>query len=298
MSSTDQTSIGDRMKAYEQPSTSRVAFKGQPLIARLDGKSFHQFTKGLKRPFDKRLSELMAETTAALVDRFGATVGYTSSDEITLAWYAAVDSMVDYPFSGRFQKLDSVLAGYASAYFNKQLPFHLPEKADQVPCFDCRSFVVPSLQEAYHSFLWRQQDCTKNAISMAAQALFSHKSLIGLNGKMMQERMWAERQINFNDYPAFFKRGTFVRRVKEERVLTAEQLAKIPEQHRPTGPVERSFIDRVDIWLSKQESGVDVLFKGAPIVEAMNPPIPENTGCTDPFGSKAMFARVNAQAKD
>lgn len=278
MSQSDGTTIGDRMKAYEAPTTSRLAFKGQPLICRLDGKSFHTFTKGLKRPYDKRLSDLMVETTAALVDRFGALVGYTQSDEITLAWYVTPDSTVDYPFSGRFQKLESLLAGFASSYFTKQVEFHLPEKADYFPHFDCRAFVVPNLQEAYHAFLWRQQDAVKNAISMAAQSMFSHKSLQGLHGKQMQEKMWVEKGVNFNDYPFFFKRGTFVRRVKEERILTEEQLAHIPEQHRPTGPVMRSFIDKVDIWLSKQEDPVATLFKGAPIMMGAEPELPRGTG--------------------
>ena len=290
---TDGSSIGDRMKAYESPDISRLAFKGQPLIARLDGKSFHTFTKGLKRPYDARLSKMMTDLMASLVDRFGATIGYTQSDEITLAWYTTPDSTVDYPFSGRFQKLDSLLAGYASAWFSAELAHgRIEEKSGHLAYFDCRSFVVPSLQEAYHAFLWRQQDAVKNAISMAAQSLFPHKALIGLNGKMKQEKMWVEHGVNFNDYPAFFKRGTFARRVKEERVLTAEQLARIPEQHRPTGPVLRSFIDTVDIWLSKQESPVDVLFRGAAIVKVEEPPLPSGTGYTDPFGSLRMTGRI------
>jgi len=279
---TDRTTIGDRMKLYEAPSTSRMAFKGQPLVARLDGKSFHTFCKGLKRPFDHRLSDLMVETMMALVDRFNANVGYTQSDEITLVWLTAPDSTVDLPFSGRFQKLESLLAGFCSAFFMKRVPESLPEKADTVPYFDCRAFVVPTVQEAYHSVLWRQQDCTKNAISMAAQSMFSHKYLQCRTGPEMQELMWKEKGVNFNDYPAFFKRGTFARRVKEERMLTEEQLATIPEEHRPTGPVTRSFVDKIDIWLSKQPDPVATLFYGAPIVQAPNPPIPEGAiaeGC-------------------
>lgn len=267
--------LGTRMKMYEEPSTSRKAFKGQPLVARLDGKAFHTFTKGLKRPYDKRLSDLMVDTMKALVDRFNANVGYVQSDEITLVWLTTPDSTVELPFNGRFQKLESLLAGFCSAYFNKQLDFYLPEKADQVPYFDCRAFVVPTVQEAYHAVLWRQQDCTKNAISMAAQSMFSHKYLQGRSGSEMQELMWKEKGVNFNDYPAFFKRGTFARRVKEERMLSEEQLAKIPEGRRPTGPVLRSFIDTVDIWLTKQPDPVAALFYGAPIVEVANPPIPE-----------------------
>ena len=105
--------------------------------------------------------------------------------------------------------------------------------------------------------------------------MFSHKYLQARSGAEMQELMWKEKGVNFNNYPAFFKRGTFARRVKEERVLTEEQLAKIPEGHRPSGPVLRSFVDTVDIWLSKQPDPVAALFYGAPIVEASNPPIPE-----------------------
>jgi tRNA(His) 5'-end guanylyltransferase len=107
---------------------------------------------------------------------------------------------------------------------------------------------------------------------MAAQSMFSHKELQGKHGPQMQEMMWQRFGVNFNDYPAFFKRGVFARRVKEERLLTPEQLEKIPVAHRPTGPVTRSFIDSVDIWLSKQPSGVNALFNGAPIVTAENPP--------------------------
>lgn len=280
MSASDRTSIGDRMKTYEQPSTSRIAFKGQPLVARLDGKSFHTFTKGLGRPFDKRLSDLMVDATSELVDRFGASIGYTQSDEITLVWYAAPDSATDYPFAGRFQKLDSVLAGYLSAWFTAQLfaTDRIEEKSNTVVCFDCRSFVVPNLQEAYHCLLWRQQDAVKNSISMAAQSMFSHNSLSGMHGKQMQERMWQERGVNFNDYPSFFKRGTFVRRVKEERVLTGQQLAKIPQHYRPQGPVLRSHLDKVDIWLSKQVDPVGVIFNGVPIIHVAEPDIPQGTG--------------------
>jgi tRNA(His) guanylyltransferase len=274
---TDRTALGDRMKAYETPSTTRVAFKGQPLVVRLDGKSFHTYTKGLKRPYDERLSNLMVETMAELVDRFNANVGYVQSDEITLVWLTTPDGTVELPFAGRFQKLESLLAGFTSAFFARKALEVFPEKAHLVPYFDARAFIVPTVQEAYHAVLWRQQDCTKNAISMAAQSMFSHKELQGRSGPQMQEMMWKKFGVNFNDYPAFFKRGTFARRVKEERVLTEEQLAKIPEGRRPTGPVLRSFVDTVDIWLSKQEDPVAALFYGAAIVEAANPPVPEGT---------------------
>lgn len=260
MSNTDKTALGDRMKSYEAPSTTRQAFKGQPLIARLDGKSFHTFTKGLKRPYDERLSNLMLDTMLSLVDRFNATVGYVQSDEITLVWITSPNGSIELPFSGRFQKIDSLLASYASAFFNRHLAAFIPEKADSLPYFDCRSFVVPNIQEAYHALLWRQLDCTKNAISMAAQSMFPHKALQNKNGAQMQEMMWATHGVNFNDYPAFFKRGVFGKRVKEERHLTDAELQNIPEKFRPTTPVIRSSVNAFDLWLGREEDPISKLF--------------------------------------
>jgi tRNA(His) guanylyltransferase len=264
MSSTDRTSIGDRMKEYESASTSRRAFKGQPLIARLDGKSFHTYTRGLQRPYDKRLSGLMVSVTRGLVDNFQPRVAYVQSDEITLVWYQAAHETTEYPFDGRFQKMESLLAAYATGHFNAAVTAFIPEREGFKPAlFDCRAFVVPTVVEAANCVLWRQMDCTKNAISMAAQSMFSHKSLQGLHGHEMQEKMWKEKGINFNDYPPFFKRGTFLRRVKRLKVLTAEELACIPQVHHPMGPVVRTTIEELDIWLAKEADQVKVLLDGA-----------------------------------
>jgi len=260
---TDKTTLGDRMKMYEQPTTSRKAFKGQPLVVRLDGKSFHTWTKGLKRPYDERLSTIMRRVTEALVERFQPLVGYTQSDEITLVWYVAPHDSAEYPFDGRIQKLESLTAAFATAIFNFEVARLLPEKAPFLAMFDSRAFVVPTMKEAYHAVLWRQQDCTKNAISMAAQSMFSHKSLQGLHGAEMQEKMWSEKGVNFNDYPAFFKRGMFVKRFKIQKTLTAEELVRIPEPHRPTGPVTRTVVESMDVWLSKEEDPMAVLFGDA-----------------------------------
>ena len=270
MSETDKTSLGDRMKLYEQPSTGRRAFKGQPLIVRLDGKSFHTYTKGLQRPYDERLSWCMEHTTLALVERFQAKVGYTQSDEITLCWYVQPHDTAEYPFDGRFQKLESLTAAYCTLKFNHFAGLRLGGYGGE-PIFDSRAFVVPTIKEAYHAFLWRQQDATKNAISMAAQSHFSHKSLQGMHGPEMQERLFTEKGINFNDYPPFFKRGVFVKRQKVLKELEPEALARIPEAHRPTGPIERTVVQSMDVWLSKQVDPVGVLFGDVPPVTGWTP---------------------------
>ena len=265
MAQTD--SFGDRLKAYEALDTSRKAFKGQPIIARLDGRAFHTFTQGLKRPFDERLTRLMIDTTKHLVDRFGAAAGYCQYDEITLAWFVDSSSQSEYVFDGRFQKMDSLLAASASVYFNRQLDFYLPEKAalELMPIFDCRAFVVPNLLEAYHCFLWRQQDCTMNAISTAAQSMFSHKSLQGMSGPQMIERMHEERKVVFDFLDDRFRLGTFARRTKVLMPMAPEVVEKLHLLGKPvdsTKLVERSVIETCSVPLRDLEDPIGFLFKG------------------------------------
>ncbi len=222
--------LGDRMKEYEMAEAGRRALPGLPTLARLDGKAFHTFTKGLERPYDARLHALMDATTRHLVKESGALIGYTQSDEISLLYYAS--SARSEPFlGGRFQKLTSILAAMATAFFNRQLAQALPEKAERLPIFDCRVWVVPSLEEAANTLLWREQDAAKNSVAMAAQAKISHSDLQGKSTREQQELLFQRHGINWNDYPARSKRGGWFRRVEVTRGFTADELEKLPPLH-------------------------------------------------------------------
>src|SRR5690349_24879817 len=96
--------LGDRCKAFEAAEAGRRAMRGLPLLARLDGRAFHTFTRDLARPYEPAMSRCMIETARFLVQQSNALVGYTQSDEITLAWYEPSQSLVGYEFDGRFQK--------------------------------------------------------------------------------------------------------------------------------------------------------------------------------------------------
>ena len=209
----------------------RRCMPGLPLLARLDGRSFHTFTRGLPRPYDERLTRCMIETTRALIQDLQPRIGYTQSDEITLLWYEA-DIKNSLPFDGRFQKLASVSAGLASARFVQLLLQHLPERADRTPCFDCRVWQVPSQKEALEVFLWREDDAVKNSITMAAGSFYSDRELHGKDSAEKQEMLF-QKGKNWNDYPAAFKRGTYLQRRASERELTEEERLRIPEAHRP-----------------------------------------------------------------
>jgi tRNA(His) 5'-end guanylyltransferase len=116
--------------------------------------------------------------------------------------------------------------------------------------FDCRVWSVPNEDEGANYFLWRERDATKNSISMAAQSMFSHTALQNKNGTEQMEMLF-QAGTNWNHYPAFFKRGTYVRREVVKRPLTAAERAKLPAKHAvtldPTLEVIRNHVVALDM---------------------------------------------------
>jgi len=208
----DNDSLGNRMKSYEMEYAGRKLLPLVPIMARLDGRGFSKFTKDLKRPYDERFSKLMLETTSYLVEEAVANCGYTQSDEITLTFYSE-NFLSESLFGGRVQKLESILASMATSFFMFSLENWLPkEYLAKLPHFDCRVWSVPNIEEGANAFLWRELDATKNAISMAASHYYSHNELMNKNGSEKQEMLF-KKGINFNNYPSFFKRGTYIQRI-------------------------------------------------------------------------------------
>lgn len=254
--------LGDRCKSFEMTEAGKKAMPGLPLLVRLDGRAFHSYARGLARPFDERLSACMQDTTRGLIEEFHPLVGYTQSDEITLAWYSRPDSKAQLPFDGRFQKLCSVLAGFASAYFARMAIVALPEKTSCVPCFDARAWQVPTLNDALEVFYWREDDAAKNSVQMAARTIASHKQLDG-KGRKDQLDLLHAAGIHWNDYPAFFKRGVYLRRITRARTLTIEERERIPEAHRPAADATfpRSAVEVLKVGpIRREHHALELLF--------------------------------------
>lgn len=258
--------LGDRMKMYEQMEAGRKLMPGLPICIRVDGRAFHTFTKGMQRPYDENMSIAMIETMKFLVEQTDACIGYVQSDEISL-----ILSDIKAPmFDGKVAKLNSVIASMATAKFNDVIHKTYPNKP--YAFFDCRCWNTPSRYEAVNNILWREFDATKNSISMAARSKYSDAALLGKNSSQKQD-MLMEAGINWNDYPVFFKRGTYARRVVTTRKFTEEELELLPQNHEarknPDLVITRSSIELIDMpILTTVTNKVEVIFDGAdPIVE-------------------------------
>ena len=225
--------LGTYCKELESRGTKEYADKRKPLLVRLDGRAFHTYTKGLKRPYDDRLSNCMLETTKKLIEEFHPRVGYTQSDEISLLFWADPEYLTScHPFDGKVQKLTSVLAGLASSVFSLEAYKTIPEKREYTPHFDARVWSVDSYDDVVKTFVWRMIDARKNSVTMAAQSVYSHKELLNIHTDQ-KLIMLKDKVINWNDYPDFFRTGVFFKRKSVDVLLSNKDRMKIPEEHRP-----------------------------------------------------------------
>ena len=229
--------LGKRMKEnYEQIPKTRL-MKRTPVIVRLDGKSFHTFTRGFAKPFDDVLIKTMQETTKYLCENIqGCIFGYTQSDEITLVLqdYKTFDTAAWFDYE--VQKMCSIAASMCTMFFNKQFKKNVEQdildyKSSMVPqsvelqqkqlaifeayqkaidkgaMFDARVFNIPE-EEIVNCIYWRALDATRNSIQMVGQANFSQKELQNKSCNKIQDMLFTEKGINWNNFPAYKKRGT------------------------------------------------------------------------------------------
>lgn len=219
--------LGDRMKSYEN--ITRTYLPGRmPIIIRIDGKAFHTFTKGFRKPFDDILMRAMEETAAVLCrDIEGVKVAYTQSDEISLL-ITNNDTWETQPwFGNNLQKMASVAASIATLAFNRAFWHevnmlnndylntedneHLNaycRAVEKGATFDARVFVLPA-DEVCNYFIWRQQDAIRNSIQSMGQAHFSHKELMNKNCENIKQ-MLVEKNLKWESIPVSCQRGVCV----------------------------------------------------------------------------------------
>lgn len=237
----DRTSLGDRMKGYEHV-TRTALIRRMPAIVRVDGKAFHTLTAGMRRPFDEDFTSCMWEAALALCDEIqGAQVAFVQSDEISvlLVDYQTLDTQPW--FDAGIQKIASVSASIATQAFGARYR-HLFASDNTRPLFDSRVFNLPR-EEVVNYFVWRQQDATRNSIQMVGQAHFSQKQLHGLSCDLIQEKLFQECGINWNDTPVHSKRGACA--VREVfKVEGAERSRWKVDGEIPIFTQDRAFIEQ------------------------------------------------------
>lgn len=177
------------------------------IVVRLDGRSFTRLTKDIwqfEAPFDVRFRDLMVETTSHLLQcGFNIVYGYTQSDEISLLFHYKDES-----FNRKERKILSILAGEASAKFSVM--------HGKIATFDARVCILPNSQLVDDYFRWRQEDAHRNALNAHCYWMLRKSGFLvseatekvkGLNRQEKHDLLFS-KHINFNELPAWQKRGT------------------------------------------------------------------------------------------
>ncbi len=208
------------MKEYEQFSQLKVVLD-LPLILRVDGRSFSQYTKDLKleKPFDERLADLFIETSKDLIREFNPRYIYTFSDEINII-------IEDIPFNGRIEKINSVYASFISSSFMKHLiidneKFDIDVTSLKPVSFDSRTITTTNVEEYLKN---RQQEAWRNCLNGYAQNMLKSlypkedvsERLYKLKKSEIHDLLY-DNGINISKVPTWHKRGIAVYKKKVQK---------------------------------------------------------------------------------
>ena len=277
----DTSDLANRMKEYEKRNQYYLQ-KRTPVAIRVDGRSFHTFTKGFKRPFDDILMKSMQETAKYMCENMGnAKFAYVQSDEITiiLTDYDALET--DCWFNYRTDKLCSISASMATMAFNRVFVKNVDEwgrltfpnwdeggtneevdvdllklndayqrAIGKGAMFDARCFNIPK-EEVTNLIYWRQLDATRNSIQMVGQANFSHKELQNKSCNDIQDMLHEQKGINWNDYPTVCKRGTAC--IKNRKIIEYLDEFKVTAKLIDSTKTENSWIIDTEMPILKGE---------------------------------------------
>lgn len=230
--------LGTRMKTFYENVPKFRLYRRTPVAIRIDGKAFHTFTRGFKKPFDEILIKSMQQTMKYLCENIqGCVLGYTQSDEITLILQDYKTLTTNAWFDYEIQKICSISASMATMIFNQKFHENVREWCDEnelsvIPyfnedkpvefkqlyetywnavhkgaMFDARCFNIPK-EEVTNLLYWRQLDAARNSVQMVGQAYFSHKELQNKSCSDIQNMLMEKYNINWNDFPTTQKRGS------------------------------------------------------------------------------------------
>jgi tRNA(His) guanylyltransferase len=207
--------LGDRMKIFEA-NAERFVAKENAFIIRLDGHGFSKRTANILQPFDPKFVNTMIKTAEQLLMEFHATTAYCHSDEITLVFPPIDASMISkstHIYNGRYQKLTTLCAGFASAHFNA-IAIQEPLIMD-VSYFDARimEFKPEEFNEITNHMIWRSNnDCYRNCVSKYTDQYIPKKDSSGKNSIERIEMMVAKGFDFDSQVPIHLKYGTYIKR--------------------------------------------------------------------------------------
>jgi tRNA(His) 5'-end guanylyltransferase len=180
------------------------ALPGTYVVVRVDGRSFSRLTERVcEKPFDAGFHHRMTEAAKAVLTSLHGAYAHTQSDEISVLLPASSSL-----FDREVEKLVSIAAGAASASLSLSLGAPIE--------FDARLWLGARRGDVVDYFRWRQSDATRSGLNNwcywtlrkeGKSVKEATQALVGLSVAQKNELLF-ERGINFNDVPAWQRRGS------------------------------------------------------------------------------------------
>lgn len=243
------------------------------IVVRIDGKSFHKFSKkhDFAKPNDPRALGLMNKAASVVLEEYkDVLIAYGQSDE-----YSFVLRKDTLLYNRRKTKIMTYINSlFSSSYVYFWKDYFKDQKLKYPPSFDSRVVLYPTDQNLRDYLSWRQADChINNLYNTTFWALVlkgglsnteAEQRLCGTLSSDKNEILFSEFNTNYNNEPVIYKKGTILLRKKIKHPVTNKNRLVVL-------PLHEDLIQD-DFWLRNSEI-LDI--KTCGFYEFQNTDIPE-----------------------
>ena len=208
------------------------------MVVRIDGKAFHRFsdTHGFNKPNDVNALNLMNACAEHVMKEFtDVVISYGQSDEYSFVFRRQTDL-----YGRRSAKIaTNVVSLFASTYVFKWRQFFPATELKYPPSFDARAVLYPTNDNLRDYLSWRQVDCHINNLYntvfwtlVQRGKLSNNEAQLRLKGTVSGDKneiLFSEFDINYNNEPEQFRKGTTI--IKKKIEIPTEDLGSAEIDH-------------------------------------------------------------------
>jgi hypothetical protein len=209
--------LWERQESYKSSYDFEI-MKRLPLIIHIDGRNFSKITKNLPKPYSSHLSKVMSDALLYTITEIqGSIFGFSFADEVSIIIRNDQSFETEPWLNNKIQQIaSSAASNFTLGFYKLAFALDLESELSGDPIFKSHVWAVPNLSEASNYIIYRQQECYKSALRLAAiheitKKVGQKKAFDLIQGKTVEEKqelLLKYAGINFHEYyPSYFYNG-------------------------------------------------------------------------------------------